>query len=279
MRYLMANAFDNFLVQLRAMLRNDAARLLLLAAIARWHEALPEVAVDDDLPEWSDPDARIAALYARSAKPPRKSVRFPLPPDGNESFEGDVNARLVALAALYDAANIRDGRGNTLVGNVETYPVEGPLRHYAHMVAMWLGDLKEVLREFKSMQNATAADRGEFATTETGDGVKAGGGESQPVADKPKPTNEQLLASIPPLDKASGDWIGDYRLLRVESKSGSRRTMRSAKGSIRSEDGLCGVDKAGRWWRKDPSKPNTVFYYRFTLKSVELNPRTVNRDE
>ncbi len=106
--------------------------------------------------------------------------------------------------------------------------------------------------------------------------AQAGDDESKPMAStaEASPTNAELLAAIPALDKASRDWISGAKNLKAEAAADSLRAMRNSikQGAIKSADGTHGIDKSGRKWRKESTNSQTVFYYRPSLKSTKLNP-------
>ena len=70
------------------------------------------------------------------------------------------------------------------------------------------------------------------------------------------------LQLIPPLDKASGQWIDQRETAAREGGIGlgSLNSMRS-QGRYKNWDGLCGIDKAGRKWRKETEESRTIWYF------------------
>ncbi|MCO6044141.1 hypothetical protein NG895_09495 [Aeoliella sp. ICT_H6.2] len=86
-------------------------------------------------------------------------------------------------------------------------------------------------------------------------------------------TVEQLEIDTPKLDTRSDAWIrATDRRMRKEATVESLKAMRNAltNGAMKTEDGLFGVDKSGRYWRKDNATSTAVYYWAETLKGQSL---------
>lgn len=72
----------------------------------------------------------------------------------------------------------------------------------------------------------------------------------------PLESQEERLAKIPELDETSGDWVLAKKLgFAITGLNTGRRE------GIKSSDGLKGIDRANRMWRKKSFNAKKVFYY------------------
>lgn len=98
-----------------------------------------------------------------------------------------------------------------------------------------------------------------------------GPGESTPAdpgestsAKELQPTPEEQLEQLPQLDTTSGDWVRQNRVAEMGGRSTA--TLRNDRyNGYKNSDGLSGVDKHGRMWRKVTRNAQTIWYF---LKSI-----------
>jgi hypothetical protein len=82
-------------------------------------------------------------------------------------------------------------------------------------------------------------------------------------------TVEEFERTTPPLDKSNGHWLrATDDLMKGEASVNSLKTMRNSKkdGATKTADGLFGIDKTGRRWRKESKVSTVIWYWRGTLK-------------
>jgi len=92
-------------------------------------------------------------------------------------------------------------------------------------------------------------------------------------ASNPKSTDppkiEELERDTPKLDKNNDQWLkANDKRMRREATVKSLKSMRNAisHGARKSADGKFGIDKTGRYWRKESAAATTVYYWVVKLK-------------
>lgn len=92
-----------------------------------------------------------------------------------------------------------------------------------------------------------------------------GHGSIQPVTVDPQP--RATLNDIPPLDKENGDWVDRPAAAKIVGREiGTLKNNLSGQGSSKSKNGLRGIDRSERMWRKDSKNAQEVWYLKSSLK-------------
>lgn len=90
----------------------------------------------------------------------------------------------------------------------------------------------------------------------------------QPNEDKAKAIPKNLK-DIPSLDKTNGEWVKQADAatdlqLDVQTLANDRL---KALGGLKAEDGLCGIDRRGRKWRKERRSDQIIWYLKSSLST------------
>ena len=84
-----------------------------------------------------------------------------------------------------------------------------------------------------------------------------------------KAESSSSIDKIPPLDKENGEWVNQKRAAKIVQRDvQTLANDRTAKGGgIKTEDGLCGIGRHGRIWRKESFKDQEIWYLKSSLSS------------